>query len=161
MPPAANSSPRIQNRGFVGFGRTWGQPEASREQRSLRQVFVQPASVQAIRSLLLIKRTAADCMNTTHQTNGNGNEQLHTCAVCKQTGKVGAKWNFFIGDSKTPQRVHKPCGEMLQKSAPEGVRTALVPSRELREEWRERRLAKDFWGKAFTNAKPIKVAVTG
>ena len=80
---------------------------------------------------------------------------LHTCAVCKQTGKVGAKWNFFIGDSQTPQRVHKPCGEMLQKSAPEGVRTALVPSRELREEWREKRLAQGFWNTAFANAKPL------
>lgn len=49
---------------------------------------------------------------------------------------------------------------MLQKSAPEGVRTALVPSRELREEWRERRLTQDFWGKAFQNAKPLKPAAT-
>lgn len=80
---------------------------------------------------------------------------LHTCAVCKQTGSVGAKWNFFIGDSKTPQRVHKPCGEMLQRSAPEGVRTALVPSPQLREEWREKRLAQGFWNAAFANAKPL------
>jgi hypothetical protein len=80
---------------------------------------------------------------------------LHTCAVCKQTGSVGAKWNFFIGDSKVPQRVHKPCGEMLQKSAPEGVRTALVPSPQLREEWRTKRLTQGFWNEAFTNAKPL------
>ena len=82
--------------------------------------------------------------------------KLHVCAVCKQTGSVGAKWNFFIGDSQTPQRVHKPCGEMLQKSAPEGVRTALVPSPQLREEWRTKRLTQGFWDTAFANAKPIK-----
>lgn len=96
-------------------------------------------------------------MNTTNQTNGgNGNEHLHTCAVCKQTGKHGAGWLLFIEDAH--QRVHKPCGEMVIKTAPEGVRTRLVPSRELREEWRERRLAQDFWGKAFANAKPLKPA---
>lgn len=100
---------------------------------------------------------------TTNQTNGNrngNNAHLHTCVVCKQTGSVGAKWLFFVGDAKVPERVHKPCGEMLQKSAPEGVRTNLVPSRELREEWRERRLTQDFWGKAFANAKPLKPAGT-
>lgn len=90
----------------------------------------------------------------------NTTPQLHTCAFCKQTGSVGAKWNFFIGDSQVPQRVHKPCGEMLQKSAPEGVRTALVPSRELREEWRTKRLTQGFWDTAFTNAKPIKAPAT-
>jgi hypothetical protein len=99
-------------------------------------------------------------MNTpiTNQTNNgnrnNGNGHLHTCAVCKQTGGVGAKWLLFIEDAH--QRVHKPCGELAMRSAPEGVRTQLVPSRELREEWRERRLAQDFWGKAFANAKPLK-----
>jgi hypothetical protein len=90
----------------------------------------------------------------------NTTPQLHTCAVCKQTGSVGAKWNFFVGDSQVPQRVHKPCGEMLQKSAPEGVRTALVPSRELREEWRTKRLTQGFWDTAFANAKPIKAPAT-
>ena len=87
---------------------------------------------------------------------------LHTCAVCKQTGSVGAKWNFFIGDSQTPQKVHKPCGEMLQKSAPEGVRTALIPSPGLRDEWRKERLArqaKSLWDTAFADAKPIKAAL--
>lgn len=59
-----------------------------------------------------------------------------------------------------PQRVHKPCGEMLQKSAPEGVRTALVPSRELREEWRNKRMTQGFWDAAFANAKPIKAGAT-
>ena len=95
-----------------------------------------------------------------NQSNQTVSTNLHTCAVCKQTGKVGAKWNFFIGDSKTPQRVHKPCGEMLQKSAPEGVRTTLVPSRELREEWRSKRMTQTFWDSAFANAKPIKAATT-
>ena len=95
-----------------------------------------------------------------NQTNGNVVPNLHACAVCKQTGSVGAKWNFFVGDEKVPKRVHKPCGEMLQKSAPEGVRTALVPSRELREEWREKRLVKGFWDTAFANAKPIVKSAT-
>jgi hypothetical protein len=88
------------------------------------------------------------------------NNNLHTCVVCKQTGKVGAKWNFFIGDSNKPQRVHKPCGEMLQKSSPEGVRTALVPSPELREEWRNKRMTQNFWDNAFANAKPLKASAT-
>jgi hypothetical protein len=85
---------------------------------------------------------------------------LHVCAVCKQTGSVGAKWNFFVGDSKVPQRVHKPCGEMLQKSAPAGVRTSLIPSPQLRDEWRAKRLAKGFWDTAFANAKPIAKPAT-
>ena len=92
--------------------------------------------------------------------NQNQTPNLHACAVCKQTGSVGAKWNFFVGEEKVPQRVHKPCGEMLQKSAPEGVRTALVPSRELREEWRTRRMTQGFWNAAFANAKPIKAPAT-
>ena len=81
--------------------------------------------------------------------------QPQTCVVCKQTGKGGAKWNFFVGDSQVPQRVHKPCGEMLQKSAPKDVRTALVPSPQLRDEWRAKRLAQGFWNTAFANAKPL------
>ncbi len=88
---------------------------------------------------------------------------LPVCTVCKTTGKMGAKWNFFVGDSQTPQRVHKPCGEMLQKSAPEGVRTALVPSPALREEWRTQRLArsvKGFWDEAFAKAKPLAKPAT-
>ena len=86
--------------------------------------------------------------------------KLHTCAVCNETGSCGAKWNFFVNDEKVPKRVHRPCGELLQKSAPEGVRTTLVPSRELRDEWRAKRLAQTFWGNAFANAKPIKAPAT-
>ncbi len=88
---------------------------------------------------------------------------LTVCTVCKTTGKMGAKWNFFVGDSQTPQRVHKPCGEMLQKSAPAGVRTALVPSPALREEWRTQRLARHaqgFWNEAFAKAKPLAKPAT-
>ena len=95
-----------------------------------------------------------------NQNNGNAVPNLHACAVCKQTGNVGAKWNFFVGDSQVPQRVHKPCGEMLQASAPEGVRTTLVPSPQLRDEWRAKRLAKGFWDTAFANAKPIAKPAT-
>jgi len=80
---------------------------------------------------------------------------LTTCAVCNQTGSCGAKWLFFIEGQPQPKQVHKPCGEMLLKSAPEGVKARLVPSRELREEWRTKRLTQDFWGKAFDKAKPL------
>ena len=86
----------------------------------------------------------------------NTNQTLCTCAVCNQTGKVGAKWLLYIDGQSQPRKVHKPCGEMLLKSAPEGVKARLVPSRELREEWRERRLAANFWDNAFKNAKPLK-----
>lgn len=93
---------------------------------------------------------------------------LTVCAVCKTQGKRGALWNFFVGDSQTPTRVHKPCGEQLQQQAPQGVRTALVPSPALREEWRKERLArqaKGLWDRAFANATPLakpatKVAVS-
>jgi len=95
--------------------------------------------------------------NTT--TAANSTSTLPVCAVCKQTGSCGAMWNFFVGDSQTPTRVHKPCGELFQKQAPEGVRTALIPSLALREIWRKQRLAKQakrLWDTAFANAKPIK-----
>jgi hypothetical protein len=52
--------------------------------------------------------------------------------------------------------VHKPCGEVLVKSAPPEVNAILVPSRQLRDEWRMGRMAKNFWGVAFNNAKPLK-----
>ena len=48
---------------------------------------------------------------------------------------------------------------MLLKSAPEGVRAKLVPSRQLRDGWREKRITKSFWDKAFADAKPLKSAV--
>ena len=81
---------------------------------------------------------------------------LTTCAVCNKTGSCGAKWLFYIDGQSQPKKVHKPCGEMLLKSAPQGVKANLVPSRELREEWRQKRLTQDFWGKAFADARPIK-----
>ena len=97
-------------------------------------------------------------MKNTTTSAATTNANLPVCAVCKQTGKQGALWNFFVGDSQTPTRVHKPCGEQLQAQAPEGIRTALVPSPALREEWRKQRLAKQakgLWDTAFANAKPI------
>jgi hypothetical protein len=89
----------------------------------------------------------------------NTTPQLHTCAVCNETGKQGAMWNFFVGDSQIPTRVHKPCGELLAVQAGTGVRTAIVPSPALREQWKKERLArqaKKLWDTAFANAKPIK-----
>ena len=96
--------------------------------------------------------------NNTTATTATSTPNLPVCAVCKETGRQGALWNFFVGDSQTPTRVHKPCGELLQKQAPEGVRTALVPSPTLREEWRKQRLAKQakgLWDTAFANARPL------
>ena len=98
--------------------------------------------------------------NTQNNVNATATQILHVCARCGQTGKDGARWNFFVGDSQTPQRVHKPCGEMLQESAPKDVRTALIPSPQLRQEWREKRLSKGFWNTAFANAKPLEKSAT-
>lgn len=110
-------------------------------------------------SLFFIVKRAFWAWFTMKNNKQNRVPVLHVCAVCKVTGSVGAKWNFFVGDSQVPQRVHKPCGELLQQSAPKDVRTALIPSRELRDEWRAKRLAQDFWGKAFAEAKPLKSSV--
>ena len=81
---------------------------------------------------------------------------LHTCAACNQTGSCGAKWLLYVEGQSQPKLVHKPCGELMIAGAPQGVKAKLVPSRQLREEWRNKRLTQTFWDKAFANAKPIK-----
>lgn len=81
--------------------------------------------------------------------------KLHICQGCKETGSVGAKWLLYAEGETQPKLVHRPCGEALIKNAPEGVKARLVPTRQLRDEWRVKRMAKDFWGAAFSNAKPL------
>ncbi|MBP6858578.1 MAG: hypothetical protein KBC33_01965 [Candidatus Pacebacteria bacterium] len=84
--------------------------------------------------------------------------KLHVCEGCKQTGSVGAKWLLYEDGNPHPRLVHKPCGTLLLKSAPKGVKARLVPTRQLQEEWRVERMAKSFWGAAFTSARPLKQA---
>jgi len=91
--------------------------------------------------------------NNKNQTSTNNH--LNTCAVCNQTGGVGAKWLLYIEGSNTPRLVHRPCGETALQNAPEGVKGKVVPSRQLQEEWRSKRLARGFWDKAFAEAKPM------
>lgn len=81
----------------------------------------------------------------------------HVCVFCGNTGSRGALWVLEVGGNTN--RVHKPCGETLAKHAPEGVSTKLVPSRELRSEWRaerEQREARAFWEKKFAQAAPLR-----
>lgn len=83
---------------------------------------------------------------------------LNLCEVCKETGKYGAQWLVYIEGQSKPVQVHKPCGETLVKSAPEGVTAKVVPSRELRELWnqqRQEKSAKSFWDQRFSQAKPL------
>ena len=95
-----------------------------------------------------------------NQNNANTNTVLTTCTVCKQTGSCGAKWLFYVGEHSQPNQVHTPCGEMLLRSAPAGVKAKLVPSRVLREEWRTKRLTQDFWDSAFGKATPLRAKAT-
>lgn len=101
--------------------------------------------------------------NSTNQ-NQTITSKLHVCAGCGQTGGVGAKWLLYVDGQQQPKLVHRPCGEVLVKSAPEGVKARLVPSRQLRDEWQSKRMAQNFWGEAFGNAKLLKpkpAAATG
>lgn len=91
-----------------------------------------------------------------NSTNQTITSKLHVCAGCGQTGGVGAKWLLYVDGNPQPKMVHKPCGEVLVKSAPPEVNARLIPSRQLRDEWRMGRMAKNFWGAAFNNAKPLK-----
>lgn len=92
------------------------------------------------------------------KTNTSPTPKLTACEGCGQTGSMGAKWLLYVDGQPQPKLVHRPCGEVLVKSAPEGVKARLVPSRQLRDEWQSKRMAANFWGKAFENAKPLKPA---
>lgn len=99
-------------------------------------------------------------MKNTTQTKTTVNPKLHVCAGCNETGGVGAKWLLYVEGQPQPKLVHKPCGEVLVKSAPEGVKARLVPSRQLRDEWQSKRMANNFWSAAFQSAKLLKPAIT-
>lgn len=94
-------------------------------------------------------------MKNTNQTKPVS-QKLHVCAGCGETGGVGAKWLLYVDGNPQPQMVHKPCGDKLVQSAPPEFNARVVPSRQLRDEWRMERMAKNFWGKAFQSAKSLK-----
>lgn len=78
------------------------------------------------------------------------------CAFCHVAGSRGAKWNLVV--NKETIQVHKPCGEKLVAQAPAGSSVKLVPSRELRDEWRverETRQARTFWTEKFQKARTV------
>lgn len=85
---------------------------------------------------------------------------MHTCAVCKRTGRMGAMWLVVAkGDKNPPKRVHRPCGEAVLKHIPEGISARVEPSEELRAEWkakREEQQAQSFWDAKFAEAKACK-----
>jgi hypothetical protein len=85
---------------------------------------------------------------------------LNKCSVCGQTGKYGAKWQVVVeGDKNPPKLVHRPCGDNVLKHLPKGVNAKLMPSKELREEWkakREEQQARNFWDAAFAKAETRK-----
>ena len=87
---------------------------------------------------------------------------MHTCDVCGQVGKNGAMWLVIVnGDTSSPQRVHKPCGEAVVRQTPEGASAKLGPSAELRALWQEernQRLAKGFWDSKFSEAQARNAA---
>jgi len=78
------------------------------------------------------------------------------CAFCHVTGSRGAKWELKIANETI--LVHKPCGEKLVAQAPKGSSVKLVPSKELRIEWRaerENRQARTFWTEKFQKARDM------
>ena len=77
-------------------------------------------------------------------------DQLHVCVFCRNTGKHGAQWILYIGTE--PHPVHRPCGEELKKSAPEGAQVRLMPCKELA----QRQRAQSFWSKNFNGKAPAR-----
>jgi hypothetical protein len=53
-------------------------------------------------------------------------------------------------------RVHKPCGQKLVETAPEGTEVKLYPSKELLRKFADERRARDvqaFWKQKFATAR--------
>lgn len=76
------------------------------------------------------------------------------CAVCRNTGHHGAQWVARIGNDE--MRVHKPCGQKLVETAPEGTEVKLYPSKELLRKFADERRARDvqaFWKQKFATAR--------
>jgi hypothetical protein len=67
---------------------------------------------------------------------------MKICVFCQNTGKNGAEWLLAIAGHES-QRVHKPCGEKLLASVPEGLKAAVQPSPELRRQWQAERQEKE------------------
>ena len=80
---------------------------------------------------------------------------LQKCESCGMLGRHGAQWILIVGN--TQHKVHKPCGDQLAKTAPEGVKTNLFPSPELRRQWQTERNARKFWNQKFQKAEEQKV----
>lgn len=81
----------------------------------------------------------------------------HVCSFCRNTGKQGAEWLLKV-PGEADRRVHKPCGDNAISHAPQGVKAMLVPSPELKAQWRavrDERAARAFWTEKFAQAKPL------
>ncbi len=80
--------------------------------------------------------------------------EKHVCSVCRKTGHTGAEWVAQIGNDRI--RVHKPCGQRLAETAPEGTGVKISPSPELRRTWenqRREREVRNFWEQKFATAR--------
>ena len=78
------------------------------------------------------------------------------CVLCHVTGSRGAKWELKVDSDVL--LVHKPCGEKLIAQAPEGSSVKLIPSKELRDEWRaerDNRQVRTFWSEKFQKARVV------
>jgi len=75
-------------------------------------------------------------------------DQLKVCTFCRHTGTRGAEWVLYIGTE--PHFVHKPCGEKLKATAPQGAQVRLMPGKELAQKFR----ADSFWKQNF-RGKPL------
>ena len=76
------------------------------------------------------------------------------CALCRTTGQYGAQWIAKVDNEDL--RVHRPCGDRLAKTAPEGTEVKIFPSPELREIFREKareREVQAFWKEKFAAAR--------
>jgi hypothetical protein len=83
--------------------------------------------------------------------------EKHVCTFCGNTGSRGAQWTLTVDGDVL--RVHKPCGEKLAASAPEGTSVKLAPSKELRDEWRakrDEREVREFWAKKAPNLVDLR-----
>lgn len=85
---------------------------------------------------------------------------LDVCAFCHNTGKNGAQFILCVGAAE--HRVHKPCGETLAKSAPEGTEVRLVHwsvrrnERRAQREQTDQELVQSFWADKFAAAERRK-----
>jgi hypothetical protein len=82
---------------------------------------------------------------------------MNTCEVCGQKGQNGAQWLVIVAGF-APRRVHRPCGDKALKQAPEGTKAKVIPSKELRMQWRDQKQVKSFWEGKFAEAKALKKA---